>query len=118
VISFTATPARITGSFLSNLWAARDVSKYKYIDLEVGVSSWESPTSPSLLIQLVTGFQLETYVGWKTITSFTISGTTNPYHRVTVTLPLYRYMTFSAGSLSGASAATLWVRGLARMKEG
>lgn len=116
IITLTASPQRVTAAgvpYFSNPWAARDVSAYDAIDVEFSVVAWESPSSPSLTIRLLHGFQRETTTDWIASSSVVLNSST-PSVIQTLNWQLLRYMSWQVTAMSGATSAVLWIRGVIR----
>lgn len=119
IITLTSAPQRVTAAgvpYTANPWAARDVSNYGALDLELGVAGWESASTPSLTIRLLHGFQRDTITDWIPGASVVLDSS-NPFVRQTLSWELLHYLSWQVIAMSGATSAILWVRGMIRAAE-
>jgi hypothetical protein len=112
LLTFTPQPVRITANNTrQQLWTVLDVLDYDILDLELGVV--ESAGGGTVYIDLYTGLDREVGSDWHLITSVPFFAA-NTFAARTITGEFLRYVGWSVSFSGGATAATIWVRGIAR----
>lgn len=118
LITVTGPQVRITATGFQPLYEALDVSAYDELCLLTGVMSFESPSSPSISVGLWTGMQLASDAGWYPVFQETFSSVSYFMTLVSdfwaVPNGVLRYVRYNVTVLSGASAATFFISGVAR----
>ncbi len=122
LITLTATPVRVTsgagGGGMSQLWSARDISAYNFLEIDVMIIGWEGASGSGLAqFRLMTGFQRESPTDWYVGASAAIPQGLS-HMRFLVDGWQFRYLSWRCESLANASAATFWIRGMARYPNG
>jgi hypothetical protein len=126
VITLTAQPIRVTtppaaGTWQA-IWVVRDVLDYDVLDLEFGVVGFEGPTSNyKMLLSLYTSLQRENDEDWIWIGTTASLTPTTPFSTLSFTGGFLRYIRWlvpwGLGLWGSQTAATFWIRGMARTYE-
>ncbi len=112
LLTFTQQPVRVTASGTKQqLWTVLDVLEYDILDIQCGVL--EMVGAGTVYIDLYSGLEREVAEDWKLLTSIGLTAA-NTFASQNFTGQFLRYLRWVVSFSGGATAATIWVRGMAR----
>ena len=114
MIGVASDPVRVSAVGAQDLRLALDVLDYDVLDLELRILRLEGTMSPDVTIEIQTGMQTQSAIGWVTLDTFnraTASDTSELRHFGNA----LRYIRWNVTAITGTNpAATFQIRGIGR----
>ncbi len=114
MIGVASDPVRVSAVGAQDLRLALDVLDYDVLDLELRILRLEGTMSPDVTIEIQTGMQTQSAIGWVTLDTFNRASARDTSELRHFGNPL-RYIRWNVTAITGTNpAATFQIRGIGR----